>query len=275
MPEIPIKEALNKAFVKVRPERVAIETFKTNFIRLLDTIKANPTETEEFLKNLVSDFLKKTWYGENYFINTKGRMDLVIHNGKGTETPVGVIIEAKRPGKTHEMISQKNLNAKAMHELLLYYFRVTVDNKNIEIKHLIITNTVEWFVFDAHEFSRLFSHDKKLIDLYTDFKNGSLLEKDTNFFYTKIASPIIDQNKQNIHYAYFNINDYESIIRSTNKKDDNKLIILYKILSPEHLLKLPFPNDSNTLNQNLYTELLYIMGLSEEKEKGKKIIVRK
>ena len=46
-------------------------------------------------------------------------------------------------------------------------------------------------------------------------------------------------------------------------------------MSPEHLLKLPFPNDSNTLNQNLYAELLYIMGLSEEKDGGKKIIVRK
>jgi len=97
MPEIQIKEALNKAFVKVRPERASIETFKTNFIYLLDTIKANPTESEEFLKNLVSDFLKKTWYGEEYFINTKGRMDLVIHNGKDTKTPVGVIIETKSP----------------------------------------------------------------------------------------------------------------------------------------------------------------------------------
>jgi hypothetical protein len=68
MPEIPIKEALNKAYIKVRPERAAIERFKANFIALLDTIKANPTETEEFLKNLVSDFLKKTWYDPDHFI---------------------------------------------------------------------------------------------------------------------------------------------------------------------------------------------------------------
>jgi len=234
MPEMPIKESLNKAFVKVRPERVAIETFKTNLIRLLDAIKANPTETEEFLKNLVSDFLKKTWYGENYFINTKDRMDLVVHNGKNTETPVGVIIEAKKPSNKQEMISRNNLNAKAMQELLLYYFRETVDNKNLELKHLIITNTVEWFVFDADEFYRLFSQNKKLTDLYTDFKNHSLLGKDTNFFYTQIASSAIEQNKQNIHYAYFNITDYESIIRSADKKDDNKLIILYKIISVQN-----------------------------------------
>jgi hypothetical protein len=174
MPEIPIKEALNKAFVKVRPERAAIETFKTNFIRLLDTIKANPAETEEFLKNLVSDFLKKTWYGESYFINTKGRMDMVIHNGKDTKTPVGVIIEAKKPGNKHEMITRNNLNAKAMHELLLYYFQETVDKKEFELKHLIITNIIEWFIFDAQEFYRLFSQNKELVDLYTNFNNRSL-----------------------------------------------------------------------------------------------------
>jgi hypothetical protein len=219
--------------------------------------------------------LKKTWYGENYFINTKDRMDLVIHTGNDTNTPVGVIIEAKKPGNKNEMISRSNFNAKAMQELLLYYLRETVDNKNVELKHLIITNTVEWFVFDAHEFSRLFSHDKNITNLYTDFKNGSLPEKGTNFFYTKIAGPSIEKSKMELSYVYFNIiNDYEQIIRNTDKAADNKLISLYKLLSPEHLLKLPFPNDSNTLNQNFYAELLFIMGLSEEKENGKKVIVR-
>ena len=274
MPEIPIKEVLNKAFIKVRPERATIERFKVHFINLIDDIKANPGETEEFLKNLVSDFLKKTWYGENHFINTKGRIDLVIHCGQDAKTPVGVIIEAKKPGNKQEMISQNNLNAKAMQELLLYYFRETIDNKNVELKNLMITNTVEWFIFDAHEFFRAFSQDKQLIDLYENFKNGSLLEKDTHFFYNHIADQYIEKHKTELSYVYFNIAEYEPTIRSTEKNADNKLISLYKLLSPEHLLKLPFANDSNTLNQAFYTELLYIMGLSEEKEKGKKIIIR-
>jgi type II restriction/modification system DNA methylase subunit YeeA len=274
LPEIPIKEALNKAFIKVRPERAAIETFKINFIRLLDIIKANPNESEEFLKNLVSDFLKKTWYGENRFINTKDRMDLVIHNGKDTETPVGVIIEAKKPGNKYEMVSRENLNAKAMQELLLYYFRETIDNKNVDLKHLIITNTIEWFVFDAYEFFRFFSNDKKLTALYTDFKSGSLLGKDTDYFYTQIAGSYIEHHKKDIKYVYFNSANYEPILRDTDKAADNKLISLYKLLSPEHLLKLSFVNDSNTLNQNFYAELLFIMGLSEEKRDSKKVIVR-
>ncbi|MDR0605380.1 MAG: Eco57I restriction-modification methylase domain-containing protein [Bacteroidales bacterium] len=274
MPEIPINEVLTKAFIKVRPERAAIERFKTNFITLLDTIKASPAETEEFLKNLVSDFLKKTWYESDCFINTSARIDMVIHTGKDTGSPIGVIIEAKRPGNKNEMISRTSLNAKAMQELLLYYLRETVDNKNIELKHLIITNATEWYIFNAREFYHCFTQDKKLLELYTDFKTGSLLEKDNTFFYNQIAAPYIKKNEKDLHYVYINISDYEKTIRGSDRDEDNRLIRLFKLFSPYHLLKRPFANDSNTLNQNFYVELLYIMGLSEEKEGNKKVIVR-
>jgi len=275
MPEIPIKEALNKAFIKVRPERSAIDNFKKNFIRLQDDIKENSKESEEFLKNIISDFLKKTWYGEDHYINTKKRIDLVIHIGKDANTPVGVIIEAKSPSNKTEMVKRNKLNLKAMQELLLYYFQETIDNKNIDLKHLIITNTIEWFVFDAKAFYRLFSCDNMLTEHYKSFKNGSMNKKNTDYFYTEIASPVIEKIEKELSYVYFNISDYEQIIRDNDNKADNKLISLYKIFSPEHLLKLPFTNDSNTLNQNFYAELLYVMGLSEEKIDGKKMIVRK
>jgi hypothetical protein len=57
--------------------------------------------------------------------------------------------------------------------------------------------------------------------------------------------------------------------------EDTKLIALYKVLSPPHLLKQSFANDSNSLNREFYSELLHIIGLEEVKEKGKKLIQRK
>ncbi|MHC1774161.1 MAG: hypothetical protein AB9834_01990 [Lentimicrobium sp.] len=72
------RKALNKAFLKIKPKRTEIERFKTNLIQLLDRI--NDAESEEFHKNLVIDFLKKTYYEPDHYINTKGRNDLVIHN---------------------------------------------------------------------------------------------------------------------------------------------------------------------------------------------------
>jgi len=48
--------ALNEAFMKVKPNRPEIELFKKNLMTLLDNI--DKYKSEEFHKNLVSDFLK-------------------------------------------------------------------------------------------------------------------------------------------------------------------------------------------------------------------------
>ena len=141
------RKALNKAFLKVKPNRSDIESFKRNLIKLLDQI--NESESEEFHKNIISDFLKDTYYKDNHFINTKGRNDLVIHNGKDAKSSVGVIIEAKKPANKSEMMRTDNINTKAFQELILYYLRERVVLKNLEIKYLIVTNIYEWFIFDA------------------------------------------------------------------------------------------------------------------------------
>ena len=64
--ELKPRKALNKAFLKVKPNRTDIEGFKTHLITLLD--RTNDTESEEFHKNLVSDFLKDTYYKQHHFI---------------------------------------------------------------------------------------------------------------------------------------------------------------------------------------------------------------
>ena len=80
--------SLNKAFRKTSLKRDQIELFKENLKRLFDRI--NELESEEHLKNIVSDFLKDTWYKNLYEINTKGRADHVIHNGL-TEEEIEIV----------------------------------------------------------------------------------------------------------------------------------------------------------------------------------------
>src|SRR5690606_18244430 len=63
-------------------------------------------------------------------------------------------------------------------------------------------------------------------------------------------------------------------LRHEDTRDDKKLIALFKLLSPEHLLKLPFANDSNSLDKRFYTDLLHIIGLTETKEGGQTLIQR-
>ncbi|MDX9940822.1 MAG: TaqI-like C-terminal specificity domain-containing protein [Bacteroidales bacterium] len=266
------RKALNKAYLKLKPNRKDVERFKDNLIQLLE--RCNEAESEEFHKNLVTDFLKKTWYDSEHYINTKGRNDLVIHNGNNSGSPVGVIIEAKKPGKRAEMLSPEKINVKAFHELLLYYLRERITLKNLNIRHLAATNIFEWFIFDGGLFEKLFAQNKALVKQFTDFEQGRLSGKTTDFFYKEIAEPFVQSLEQEIELTYFDFRDFEKIVRNQDRKDDVKLIALFKLLSPEHLLKLPFANDSNTLDKRFFSELLHIIGLEETKEGSKKLIGR-
>ncbi len=266
------RKALNKAFLKVKPNRVDIESFKSNLIQLLD--RTNDTESEEFHKNLVTEFLNKTYYDPKHYINTKGRNDLVIHNTGKATSPVAVIIEAKKPTNKNEMVTVDNLNAKAFQELVLYYLRERITLKNLEIKHLIITNINEWFIFDSITFDRLFAQNSKFVKQFNDFEGGRLSDTKTDFFYKQIAEPFIANLNAEIEFTHFNIQDYEKPLRNDDRKGDNKLIALFKLLSPEHLIKLPFANDSNSLDKRFYSELLHIIGLTEIKDGSKKLIQR-
>ncbi|QGW27168.1 DUF7149 domain-containing protein [Phnomibacter ginsenosidimutans] len=266
------RQSLNKAFLKVKPSRSAIEQFKVNLITLLDS--ANETESEEFHKNLLSRFLHDTYYAPQHFINTKGRNDQVIHNGAQAGSTVGVIIEAKKPTNKAEMLSAQKINTKAFQELVLYYLRERITHHNLEIKHLVATNLYEWYIFDATQFDRLFAQHKTLVQQFTDFEQGRLADTRTDFFYKQIAEPFIAQLHTQIDCTYIQLQDYQKTLRNSSKADDNALIALYKILSPEHLLKLPFANDSNSLDKRFYAELLHIIGLTETKEGSKKLIGR-
>ncbi|MFH1297479.1 MAG: DNA methyltransferase, partial [Bacteroidota bacterium] len=268
----PPRKSLNKAYLKVKPSRREIELFKTNLIKLLDGL--DESESEEHVKNDLSDFLKSTFY-QKFYINTKGRNDLVIHNGPDAKSFAGVLVEAKKPSNKSEMVRSDNLNSKAFHELILYYLRERITNHNLEIKHLVATNIYEWFVFDATTFEKLFAQDKNLVKQFTDFEQGRLAGTTTDFFYKEIAEPFMASLTSEVCFTMFDFRQYDKPLRNEDKKDDARLIALYKLLSPEHLLKLPFLNDSNTLDKSFYTELLHIIGLTETKQGSKKLIGRK
>ena len=268
-----LRKSINKAYLKVKPNRTQIETFKKNIINLFSQIKES--ESEEFHKNIISEFLRNTYYSPNHYINTKGRSDLVIHNGKDSNSTVGVLFEVKKPNNKSELPTIEHINSKAFQELILYYLRERITNKNLEIKHVVISNTFEWFIFNSNDFEKLFADDKAFVNQFIDFEEGRLSGTNTDFFYKNIAEPYINSLQSCIPVTHFDLREFESIIENADKGDDNKLIALYKILSREHLLKLPFANDSNNLDKAFYNELLHIIGLEETKEGNKKIIGRK
>jgi len=262
IPKTPSK-SLFHAWLKAKPGRGQFEQFKAKLSGLVEQINSSPNESEEHHKNHISDFLKFAF--PTSFINTNDRIDLAIHNGKLPTDSVGVIIEAKRPSSQAEMPSRDNLNVKAMQELVLYYLRERIAANNLAVKHLIITNGYEWFIFDAHVFEKAFANNKALVKQFNEFEAGHLSGNTTDFFYKEIAKSAIEK-MGDVEFSHFDLRE---------KHSDKKLISLLKLFSPEHLLKLPFANDSNSLNKDFYSELLHLIGLIEVKEGSKKLIQRK
>jgi len=267
--EIKVKQALNKAYLKEKVNRADIDLFKTSFFSFLE--KINDKADEEHLKSLVQALLKDAWYKDAFQINPIGKNDLVIHTGKSPADPIGVILEVKSVLNKAEMISTAKPNAKALHELILYYLDERITKNKHEVKQLIATNIFEWFVFDANEFDKKIYRNANIKKLYEQKKAD---HKDNPWFYEEIKK-LLDDKDFSLEATYFDIRHYKIPVKNSISEDDANLIPLYKILSPVHLLKLPFANDSNSLQPKFYSELLHLIGLYEYKEGSKKLISRK
>lgn len=263
------KQALNKAYLKEPTKEEPFQIFKKSLNAFLGNLNEN--ESEEHQKNDLSDFLKGAYYRDVYAINTKGRDDLVIHNGKTTAESVGVVFENKKTNSA-DMVTVEKPNVKSFQQLIFYYFNEKIDHKNNEIKHLIITDSFKWFIFDENDFEKLFFRNNKLRKGYETLKQSG---KDTKFFYESIAKPVLDELEDELKCTYFDLRDFKTPLSKNDAESDKKLIPLFKLLSPTHVLKLPFANDSNQLDKVFYAELLHIIGLEEIKEGSKKLINRK
>ncbi len=267
------KQSLNKAYRKATVFREEFDMFRKNLSTLFDNI--DHEEREDNHKIHLKNFLDDTYYKGKHLINSKNSTDLVIYLENKQSSNAGVMLEVKRPTNKSEMITLDNINRKAFHELVLYYLQERIERKNDEIKYLIATNIYEWFIFDAVLFENLFYKNKKLIEDYTKWKDDQKVSGSTEHFYNEIVNPFLDELTIEIHFTYFNLENYKKLIHKTDDATEEKFIPLYKILSPVHLLKQPFANDSNSLDRNFYHELLHIIGLEEEKDKNKKVINRK
>jgi adenine-specific DNA-methyltransferase len=262
-------KTLNKAYLKEKVSRNNVELFKVELTALFN--KAATGHSEDTLKDFITEFLRNTWYNTNHSITiNKERKDLSIHTGKTAADPVSVIAEIKKTGST-EMIADGKLNVKAFHELVLYYLQERITIGNNEIKYLLASDVNNWILIDANEFDKKIYGHTKIKRLYETYVND---KKDNPFFYNELKK-IIEETDDTITCTQFNLNCFKKYVTNADKADDEKLIPLYKILSPTHLLKLSFANDSNSLDKNFYTELLHLIGLEEIKDGSKKLIQRK
>ncbi len=266
-------QSLEKPYRLQAGNREQIDRFRANYSKLFSLI--NEKDSEEIVKGHLMGFLNEVYYKDAYLIAPKDKTDFVIYAGKDANTPAGVLFEVKRPANKGEMITRQNLNAKAFHELLLYYFRERIDAQNNDIRYCVITNVYEWFIFDATDIDRLFYRNAHLTKEYKAWSSKQKVSTNNDLFYNEIAKRFLADFDEDIVFTYFDLREFKTIVSDADTANDKALLPLYKILSPTHLLKLPTATDSNRLNPKFYSELLHLIGLEEVKDGGKKVIRRK
>ena len=270
-----IEESLKKTnirYFKDSLKKEIVEEFKNKLktfdLNVKQAIENN--ENEEYYKGIINNFLRDNFYSEHkYDINTKGNIDSAIRENNN----LICIIETKTPNNSNEMINQNNLNKKAMHELVLYYLEETRDcngskiriKQNAQIKNLVATNALDWFVFSSKVIEKFI--EGEIENYFYQFKNGKFVSTKNEIMYQKIESELNNYNLDSMEYTYFNTNDYY-------KKSNRDIGYLYKVFSRYYLLNDKYYSSKNVhvLNNRFYQELLYILGLTEYKEKNKKLI---
>ena len=250
-----------------------IKRFHTSLKSYINKINLSLTskQNETYHRDLLKEFLIDSIYKDTHEITTKtykGNIgsDLVIYNENNVSSKSGVIIEVKTPQKKDEMISKTNLSGKSFYETILYYLFEKEEHNN-EVKKIIICNNVEWFIFDSVDFRKIFYENSNLLTFFNNWKNKITDNKSTKQMY-QILGGIVQEMNDTIKCIYINF------LNINLDGYNEELLSIYKILTPEVLLKQSNERGVYTLDKGFYYELLYIMGLEEYEENNKKYIRR-
>ncbi|GLP22481.1 type II restriction endonuclease Eco57I subunit R [Helicobacter pylori] len=229
------------------PSKDQLKDFKTAFDTFLET---NQQENENHHNDAFNDLLKGVF---KYKVKPTKKIDSAILNDNNE---VEVIIEFKALKNPNEFIKKGDLNVKALHESLLYYLTERKEGNN-NLKHLILATIKELYIIDANEFE-VFNKDKEIKKAFENCHDKKGNDTRTKAFYDACQKRL---NELDHSLKYYHI---------PLKKEN--LALIYQALSPNFLLKIPKYSDANTLNKDFYKELLYILGLEEQNEKGKTLI---
>ncbi len=248
---IPLKDFIKKHNPQ-EPKEETIENFEKEINSLLENAKGQ--DGEEFQKNEINSFLKNT-YG--YHCNTYEKVDSAIYvDGKAW-----VLIEVKALNNRNEFpTDRENPISKAFCQMV-FYFLDAIKNNN-SLKHAIICNAHEFFLFDCKDLLNLFQNDKEIKKLHKNCAKKEGTDTATKRFYSDLEEYLKKDFKGELRYTHFNL----------SSDDPKELPLIYQVLSHEVLLKQKKTLDANTLNKDFYEELLYILGLEEQNEKGKILI---
>ncbi|GAA6959792.1 class I SAM-dependent DNA methyltransferase [Helicobacter pylori] len=239
-----------KKYNPQEPKKETIENFEKEINSLLENAKRQ--DGEEFQKNEINSFLKNTY---DYHCNTYEKVDSAIYvDGKAW-----VLIEVKALNNRNEFPkNRENPLSKAFCQMVFYFLKEIKNNNSL--KHAIICNAHEFFLFDCKDLLFL-KDDKRIKKFYKNCTSKEGTDSSKPKFYKDLEQYLQEDFQGELRYTHFNLSD-----------DFKELPLIYQVLSHEVLLKQKKTLDANTLNKDFYEELLYILGLEEQNDKGKILI---
>ncbi len=173
-----------------------------------------------------------------------------------------MLIEVKAlNNKTEFPKNRENPLSKAFCQMVLYFLEEIEKEKNNSLKHTIICNVHEFFLFDCKDLLFL-KEDKRIKKFYKNYDKKEGTDSSKPKFYKDLEQYLQEDFQGELRYTHFNLSNY----------DPKELPLIYQVLSHKVLLKQKKTLDANTLNKDFYEELLYILGLEEQNEKGKILI---
>ncbi len=193
----------------------------------------------------------------------KSEIDLALLKDE-KDKEVEVIIETKHPNK-NEFPKNDDLNCKALHECILYYLNEREEKNNYNLKHIIITNFYQFYIFKASEFERCFYKNKKIKKLHNALKSNSII-KNTEDFYRALKKGFRGDGEENLSNDVCKYTTFDLDLR-----DEKTLTTAHRILSRAFLYNEK-QSELNALNRGFYNELLHILGLKENAQKGRATI---
>jgi len=231
---------------------INFKQFKEFAIKVRDKKITNKDEiSEENIKNKAKTLLFDCFK----YKMSLGSLDLAIYDDNQEK----VLFEFKSIDNTNEMIAINDLNKKALWQLVAGALEIyKINNRIVTPNFFIATNGIEWFIFDRHTIVNSFVGKEE----FTQYVEGGLFTPQKKEELYSAIKDYIQQYRLQDKIDYYYINILDSSI------DEKKIAkAFYIFASPAFMFNKVDINANNTLNNDFYKELLYIMGLEEKDRK--------